>query len=112
MQGLRLFVGFGFGSGHCKGEAPLKFLRRRGSHVSSLQQRGACGHAGVVVHWCVRAKSRLVGGVCDLAKPGALRRKTQVVPVLRWPAHVPFCGLYLESYKVIPERNYLGAYVC
>ena len=23
---------------------------------------------------------------------------------------VPFCGLYLESYKVIPKRNYLGAY--
>ena len=21
----------------------------------------------------------------------------------------PFCGLYLESYKVIPKRNYLGA---
>ena len=23
---------------------------------------------------------------------------------------VPFCGLYLGSYKVIPKRNYLGAY--
>ena len=23
---------------------------------------------------------------------------------------VPFIGLYLESYKVIPKRNYLGAY--
>ena len=23
---------------------------------------------------------------------------------------VPFCGLYLGSYKVIPKRNYYGAY--
>ena len=23
---------------------------------------------------------------------------------------VPFCGLYLESYKVTPKRNYFGAY--
>ena len=23
---------------------------------------------------------------------------------------VPFCGSYLESYKVIPKRNYYGAY--
>ena len=23
---------------------------------------------------------------------------------------VPFCGLYLGSYKVIPKRNYNGAY--
>ena len=23
---------------------------------------------------------------------------------------VPFCGSYLGSYKVIPKRNYLGAY--
>ena len=26
------------------------------------------------------------------------------------PQVVPFRGLYLESYKVIPKRNYLGAY--
>ena len=26
------------------------------------------------------------------------------------PSVVPFCGLYLKSYKVIPKRNYLGAY--
>ena len=26
------------------------------------------------------------------------------------PFVVPFCGSYLESYKVIPKRNYLGAY--
>ena len=26
------------------------------------------------------------------------------------PEVVPFYGLYLESYKVIPKRNYLGAY--
>ena len=23
---------------------------------------------------------------------------------------VPFCGSYLETYKVIPKRNYYGAY--
>ena len=23
---------------------------------------------------------------------------------------VPFCGLYLDPYKAIPKRNYLGAY--
>ena len=23
---------------------------------------------------------------------------------------VPFCGLYLESYKVLPKRDYNGAY--
>ena len=26
------------------------------------------------------------------------------------PQVVPFYGLFLESYKVIPQRNYLGAY--
>ena len=26
------------------------------------------------------------------------------------PQVVPFCGLYLESYKALPKRNYLGAY--
>ena len=26
------------------------------------------------------------------------------------PQVVPYYGLYLESYKVIPKRNYLGAY--
>ena len=26
------------------------------------------------------------------------------------PQVVPFYGLFLESYKVIPKRNYLGAY--
>ena len=26
------------------------------------------------------------------------------------PKVVPFYGLYLESYNVIPKRNYLGAY--
>ena len=26
------------------------------------------------------------------------------------PKVVPFCGLYLGSYKAIPKRNYLGAY--
>ena len=26
------------------------------------------------------------------------------------PYVVPFCGLYLESYKVIPKGDYLGAY--
>ena len=43
-------------------------------------------------------------------------RKTEVqlgVTVLKLPISsiiVPFCGLYLESYKVIPERTYYGAY--
>ena len=26
------------------------------------------------------------------------------------PEVVPFYGLYLEPYQVIPKRNYLGAY--
>ena len=33
-----------------------------------------------------------------------------ITGLLRGSQAVPFCGSYLESYQVIPQRNYLGAY--
>ena len=33
-----------------------------------------------------------------------------MVPLPKGPKVVPFGGSYLEFYKVIPKRNYVGAY--
>ena len=43
-------------------------------------------------------------------KPQTFKRKAcaQTLPI--GPQVVPFCGLCLESYKVLPKRNYLGAH--
>ena len=39
-----------------------------------------------------------------------LTRRVRELGLPIGPLVVPFDGLSLESYKVIPERNYLGAY--
>ena len=45
----------------------------------------------------------LTGGLCD-------KRLGSAIPLPIGPIVVPFWGSYLESYKVIPKRNYYGVY--
>ena len=40
----------------------------------------------------------------------ALRKNVKRIIIPIGSKVVPFYGSYLESYKVIPKRNYLGAY--
>ena len=43
-------------------------------------------------------------------KPSRPKICTALPKYTHRPLRVPFCGSYLESYKVLPKRNYLGAY--
>ena len=44
----------------------------------------------------------IINALTDLAQNLIITHRKQIV--------VPFCGLCLESYKVLPKRNYNGAY--
>ena len=62
-------------------------------------------------HQC---KAKSVGEHARRESHGTVEgRGTQVEPVVALPIGlivVPFWGSYVESYKVIPKRNYYGAY--
>ena len=54
----------------------------------------------------MRAKGR-VAQICEV---GGVKAEGAAVFLPIGPKVVPFWGSYLEFYKVIPKRNYFGAY--